>query len=170
MKKIVILSSVIMAAAALFVFAAEKKKTDENAQSPSTTAEHKVVTPADMQWGDGPAALPPGAKMVVLSGDPKQPGPFTTRVQFPAGFKIMPHTHPTAEHVTVISGKLNLGMGEKFDQSASRELSPGSFGMMPPGMVHFAWVSEPTVVQIHGIGPFEVKYVNPADDPRNAKK
>jgi quercetin dioxygenase-like cupin family protein len=168
MKKIVLLFSVIVTAAA-YVIAAEEKKIGEQS-TPAAATEHKLVTPTEMQWGDGPAGLPRGAKMVALAGSPKEPGPFTVRFQFPANYKVPPHTHPTAEHVTVISGKLNLGVGEKLDQSASRELAPGSFGVMPAGMTHFAWTSEPTVVQIHGSGPFEIKYVNPADDPRNKGK
>ena len=165
MKKIVVLLTLV-AAISTWLIAAEKTKSDKSAAK----AEHKLVAPADIQWGDGPPGLPPGAKLAVLSGDPKQPGAFTMRLQFPADYKVPPHTHPSDEHVTVISGKLNLGMGEKLDQSASKELAPGSFGVMPAGMTHFAWTSEPTVVQVHGTGPFKVNYVNPADDPRNTAK
>jgi quercetin dioxygenase-like cupin family protein len=171
MKKIVLLFSVLVTAAA-FTIAAEKKESskDKKASDATVTAEHKVVAPAEMQWVDAPPGVPPGAKMVVLDGDPGKRGQFTVRFQFPADYKILPHTHPTDEHITVISGKLNLGMGDKFDQSTSREMPANSFGVMPAGMVHFAWAGEPTVIQIHGTGPFKIRYVNPADDPRNAKK
>jgi quercetin dioxygenase-like cupin family protein len=104
--------------------------------------------------------------MAVLDGDPTKPGLFTVRLQSPAGYKIPPHTHPTAEHVTVISGTMHLGMGEKFDESAGHELPPGGFAVMPKKMAHFAWSTEDTVIQIHGMGPFQINYVNPADDPR----
>ena len=49
-------------------------------------------------------------------------------------------------------------------------MTPGSFAVMPAGMKHFAWSSGETVVEIQSEGPFVIKYVNPADDPRNAKK
>jgi quercetin dioxygenase-like cupin family protein len=169
MKKIVVLFTLV-AAISTWLIAAEKKEGEKSTAKPATTSEHKFVMAADMQWVDAPPSVPPGAKLAVLDGDPKQPGQFTARFQFPANYKIMPHTHPSDEHVTVISGKLNLGMGEKFDQSVSREMPANSFAVMPAGMVHFAWAGEPTVIQIHGTGPFEIKYVNPADDPRNAKK
>lgn len=166
MKKIVVLFTLVAAISTWLI----AKETDKSTAKPAATSEQKVVLAADMQWVDAPPGVPPGAKMVVLDGDPGKRGQFTVRFQFPANYKIMPHTHPTAEHITVISGKLNLGMGEKFDQSVSREMPADSFGVMPAGMVHFAWAGEPTIIQIHGTGPFKIKYVNPADDPRNAKK
>lgn len=97
-------------------------------------------------------------------------GPFTVRMQAPAGYKIPPHTHPTAENLTVISGTFNIGTGDKFDEAAGKALETGGFVVLPAGMKHYAWSTTETVLQIHGKGPFEIKYVNPADDPRNAKK
>jgi hypothetical protein len=84
----------------------------------------------------------------------------------PAGYKISPHWHGKVEHVTVISGKFNLGMGEKFDDSEGNAMPAGTFGFLPPQMKHFAWASEATVIQLHGEGPWEINYVNPSDDPR----
>jgi len=88
----------------------------------------------------------------------------------PAGYKIPPHTHPSAELITPISGSLHLGTGEKFDESRSQAMPPGSFMVMAAGMKHYAWATEETVVQVHGEGPFQIVYVNPSDDPQNAKK
>ena len=145
----------------------EKPKTKE---SGAATSEHVMFAAADLKWADGPPALPAGAKVAVLSGDPGKAGPFTVRLQFPTGYKVPPHTHPTAENVTVVSGTLALGMGAKFDEAATHELTAGGFASMPAGMQHFAWCKSECVVQVHGAGPFEVKYVNPADDPRQVRK
>jgi quercetin dioxygenase-like cupin family protein len=108
--------------------------------------------------------------MAVLAGDPTKKGPFTVRMQAPAGYKIPPHTHPTAENLTVISGTFNIGTGDRVDEAAGKALEAGGFVVLPAGMKHYAWSTTETVLQIHGKGPFEIKYVNPADDPRNAKK
>ena len=173
MKKSIVLFSVIVAVASLVIAAEEKESAKAKGSSKAAataTTEHKIVAPAELVWGDAPPALPPGGKMAVLDGDPNKKGSFTVRLQAPAGYKIPPHTHPTAEHVTVISGTMNLGMGEKFDEAAGHAMSPGSFAVLPAGMKHFAWSTAESIVQIHAEGPFEVKYVNPADDPRNAKK
>jgi hypothetical protein len=35
-------------------------------------------------------------------------------------------------------------------------------------MVHYAWADDNTIVQAHGIGPFVINYVDPADDPGKA--
>jgi quercetin dioxygenase-like cupin family protein len=157
-----------------FLLAAEKKESSKESSRADSkvaaTVEHKIVTPSEMNWGDAPPGLPPGAKMAVLDGDPTKKGSFTVRLQAPAGYKVPPHTHPSAEKITVISGTLNLGMGDKFDEAAGRELGAGSFAVMPAGMKHFAWTTGETILQIHSNGPFEIKYVNPTDDPRNTKK
>ena len=126
--------------------------------------------PAEVKWKDGPGSLSAGAKFAVLEGDPTKEGPFVMRLWFPDGFQILPHWHPKVERVTVVSGTLNLGMGERFDKSATRELPAGTFGFWPAGMRHFAWAKGETVLQLHGTGPWVITYVNPADDPRNAKK
>jgi quercetin dioxygenase-like cupin family protein len=162
MKKIIILGSAIVAAAA-FVFAAEQ-------QSTSTATEHRVLNPADLKWGDAPPGLPPGGKMALLNGDPSQAGAFTVRLKAPAGYKVMPHTHPTAERLTVISGIFKIGMGEKFDEGSMQQMTPGSYMVLPPGMAHYAKGAKESVVQIDGEGPFQINYVDPSDDPRNVKK
>jgi quercetin dioxygenase-like cupin family protein len=132
-------------------------------------ADHAIHTLAQIKWVDGPASLPAGAKLAVLEGDPAKEGFFTMRIRMPDGYKIPPHTHPKVEHVTVISGTFNFGMGEKFDQGAAKEMPAGTFGFWPAGMKHFAWARGETVVQLHGIGPWTIEYLNPADDPRKNK-
>ncbi len=139
-------------------------------QAKMAAGEHKLIDPAKIEWGDGPPGLPQGAKLAVLWGDPAQKGVFTLRLNFPAGYRIMPHTHSSAEIVTVISGTLNMGTGPKFDESAGHKMPAGTLMAMPAGTQHFAWASEETVIQVHGEGPFKIVYVNPEDDPRNAKK
>ena len=129
-----------------------------------------LFTPTDVQWREGPASLQKGAKMAVLEGDPTQEGLFTMRLWLPDGFVVAPHWHTQIEHVTVISGVLNFGMGEKFDRAATREMPAGSFGYWPIGMRHFAWTKGETVLQLHGRRPWTITYVNPADDPRSRGK
>jgi quercetin dioxygenase-like cupin family protein len=123
-----------------------------------------------IEWKPGPAAIPAGAKMAVLEGDPTKEGPFVVRFQFPAGYHIAPHTHPKTERVTVISGTMLLAMGDNLDRSAAKSLNAGTYGFWPAGMKHTAWFDGETIIQLHGIGPWQINYVNPADDPRNAKK
>jgi hypothetical protein len=129
-----------------------------------------IHRPDALAWQDAPASLPAGAKIALLEGDPARPGPFVFRVKFPDGYRVMPHTHPKPERVTVISGTLYFGMGEKFDKSKGREMPAGTFGTWPAGMKHFGWVKGETVLQLHGEGPWTINYLNPADDPRKAKK
>jgi quercetin dioxygenase-like cupin family protein len=127
-------------------------------------------SPANIEWKPGPASLPAGAKMAVLEGDPTKEGPFVMRLQAPAGYHIAPHTHPKTERVTVISGTMLLAMGDNLDRSAAKTLNAGTYGFWPAGMKHTAWFDGATIIQLHGIGPWQINYVNPADDPRNAKK
>jgi quercetin dioxygenase-like cupin family protein len=104
--------------------------------------------------------------MAVLAGDPAKPGElFTIRAKLPDGYSVPPHTHPTEEQLTVIRGTMLLGMGSTFDATKLRELPAGSFARLPTGQPHFNRYKGETIIQLHGIGPYDVIYVNPADDP-----
>jgi quercetin dioxygenase-like cupin family protein len=128
-----------------------------------------MVSPDQVTWSPAPPVLPAGAKVAVLEGDPSQDAPFTMRVSFPDGYRIPPHSHPAAERVTVIEGTFRLGMGDKFDASALHSMPAGSYVSMQPGTHHFAQAKGKTVVQINGVGPWKLTYVNPEDDPSKSK-
>jgi quercetin dioxygenase-like cupin family protein len=138
--------------------------------SHSSAANHAIHRPDEIEWKTAPPSLPPGAKIAVLEGDPAKEGLFTMRALLPDGYSIPPHTHPGVEHVTVITGTLNIGMGEKFDKSMTQPMPAGTFGYWPAGMKHFAWAKGETILQVHGMGPWGIQYVNPSDDPRNQKE
>jgi quercetin dioxygenase-like cupin family protein len=118
-----------------------------------------------LKWGPAPAIFPAGAQMAVLQGDPSGTGLFTIRLKLPNGYKFPPHTHPTDEHVTVISGTFRVGMGKVFDASKMMELKAGGFVTAPAQGAHFAMAEGATIVQVHALGPFAMTYVNPADTP-----
>jgi hypothetical protein len=127
-----------------------------------------VVVPADkVQWGPAPPFLPAGAQIAVLEGNPSEKGPVTLRLRFPANYEIPAHWHSMTERVTVVSGLFNVGMGDKLDRRTSQALEPGGFALLPAKMNHFAWTREPTVVQVNLEGPFDIFYVNPADNPQS---
>lgn len=128
------------------------------------------INPADIKWGDAPPSLPKGAKLAVLSGDPGKEGPFVIRLKAPAGYKIPPHWHTQAENLTVISGTLYLGMGDKMDTAQAHALKAGGYHYLPAKAHHYAFSKAPTVVQVHGQGPFDINYINPDDDPQRAAK
>jgi uncharacterized RmlC-like cupin family protein len=127
--------------------------------------QHVVMNAKSLKWMDGPDGLPKGAKMTVLAGDPGAATIFTVRLQVPAGYKVMPHFHPTDENITVISGDFGIGSGDKFETKGPT-LAAGDFTSMPAQMHHFAWTKKGAVIQIHGMGPFQITYINPSDDPR----
>lgn len=131
-------------------------------------AEHPMQTLESAKWGDAPPLVPPGAKIVVLDGNPGGDGtPYAVWLKFPARYRIPPHSHPKAEHVTVLKGTLFLGMGEKFDANAGKPLPPGGFTTMPTGMNHFAYTTNEVIILLHGLAPIDFTYVNPDDDPRH---
>jgi len=127
--------------------------------------QHVMSTPKDLKWGDPPPVFAKGATFALISGDPGKDGLYVVRLKMPAGYKIMPHWHPTDEHVTVLSGTFDVGMGEKFDKDTMHDLPAGGYVLLPAEMRHFAMAKTACVVQVHGMGPFQLTYVNPADDP-----
>jgi quercetin dioxygenase-like cupin family protein len=129
--------------------------------------QHQILSADSLQWQPGPL---PGSKMEVLYGDPGVEGPFTIRIRAESALKIPPHWHPGDEHVTVLSGTFNLGLGETFDESKLTALHSGDYASMPAKERHFGSAEAGTVMQIDGMGPFKIMYVNPADDPAMKEK
>jgi len=129
-------------------------------------AHHTVVAGDAITWGPAPPSLPKGAQAAILHGNPAQEGPFVLRLKFPDGFTVPPHRHSKDEFVTVISGKFAVHAGDKVDRAAAKPLPPASFVHLPAGMAHYALADGEAVVQVNGVGPFDVKYVDPKDDPR----
>jgi quercetin dioxygenase-like cupin family protein len=167
MKTSFIAVIMVLGIAALVVASGEKGSTD---QTQTAVTQHHPVNPSDLKWGDMPPGLPAGGKMAVLNGDPGGAGTFTVRLNAPAGYTVPPHTHPTAERLTVLSGSFRVGMGDKMNESSMHELGPGGYVVLPSGMAHFAKAGADSIVQIDSEGPFQINYVNPNDDPRNTKK
>jgi anti-sigma factor ChrR (cupin superfamily) len=129
---------------------------------------HTITTPEDLKWQDV-ASLPPGAKLAVIEGRMDRAGPITARLKLPANYRIPPHRHPGLERVTVLSGTVNIGMGEKFDAGATTPMKPGTVLLMSPDMPHFVWTKEETIFQLNVEGPWGVADVDPADDPRKKR-
>ena len=119
-------------------------------------AESAAITqPEAMVWAPA-EGLPPGAKVAVLYGDPSKAGPFALRFDFPAGYEVPTHSHPTDEFITVISGKMRMAFGEKADAGAAQSLAPASFMSLPAGAWHHLWVDDESIVELHSTGPFGV--------------
>src|SRR5262245_53528230 len=105
-----------------------------SAAPPQMGNDHHTVLADDIKWVDGPDSLPKGSQMAVLDGDPSKNGPFVLRAKMPNGFRIMPHTHPTDERVTVLRGTLHMGMGAKFDEKSTKAMPAGAYGRMGAGV------------------------------------
>ena len=127
---------------------------------------HTAVAGDALKWGPAPPSLPPGAQAATLLGSPAKDGPFVFRIKFPAGYIVPPHRHSKDEAVTVISGRFVISAGEKVDKTALKGMPAGSFFHMMAGTAHYAFAEAESVVQGHGMGPFDVIYVDPKDDPR----
>jgi hypothetical protein len=123
-----------------------------------------MVKPDELKWSALPS-LPCGAQAAVIEGPMNEAKPFTVRIKFPANCKVMPHYHPGVEHVTVISGAFGMGSGDTHDPAKGMTLPVGAVSVMQPNVHHYGWTTAETIVQIHGVGPWGITYVNPADDP-----
>jgi uncharacterized RmlC-like cupin family protein len=145
---------------------ASKPAAAKRASKPAAAARKNAFTPDQIQYGPAPAFLPPGAALAVLEGNPMgATGDYTVRLKMPDGYKLAPHWHPTRENVTVISGTLKVGMGDKFDESKMMTFPANSFAYLDPSMHHYAMGSGETVLQIHGRAPLKINYIDPNDDP-----
>jgi hypothetical protein len=129
------------------------------------SAAQAKAKPADLKWGPAPDALPSGAEMAVVSGDPGKPGMFVVQLKMPADYAVPAHWHPTNETVKVLSGKLHYGMTDKLMVKA-KTLTVGHAVTMKAKMHHWVHAPAPATVQVSGMGPFQITYVDPKDDPR----
>ena len=155
---------------ALAVLAVPTALTAQTRAAPAPTSQVIVANAATLAWAPGPPSLPSGAEFVLLEGNPAEAVPLTFRLRFPANYRIPPHFHSVIEHVTVLSGTLNVGMGEQATYTGGTALNAGSFAAMPAKMVHSAWAGpEGVTFQLHSVGPWSITYVNSADDPRTRK-
>ena len=129
---------------------------------------HGAGPAPEVKWGPAPPFFSAGARFAVMQGDPSASGEYTVRLEFPAGYVIKPHFHPTDENVTVLSGSFLVGMGDSVDAAQGMVLGAGGFITAPAQAHHFAEARRKTVVQVHGMGPFAITYVREGDDPRSA--
>ena len=130
---------------------------------------HSMVSPTELKWTAVPS-MPPGATVAILEGPMNEAAPFTARLKFPANYRIPAHIHPAIEHVSVLSGTLYMGVGNALDVSKGMAVPAGGFAVMQARTPHYAYTAgEPVEIQLHGVGPWGITYLNPADDPRNGK-
>jgi quercetin dioxygenase-like cupin family protein len=101
-----------------------------------------------------------GRERAQLFGDSSQGSTWIDRVKIPSGARVLAHTHPQNELVTVIEGTWYLGEGAKFDSAKLKGYPAGSFIVIPAGIPHFVAAKEGTVVvQLNGIGKFQTNYL-----------
>lgn len=133
-----------------------------------------MLTPLEAKWKPALSMLPTGAEMSVLEGDPEKPAPFTIRLKLPANYTIPTHWHPYDEHITVISGQLNIGLGDRLDLTKGKAHIAGSYARIPAKMHLFIWTAQETIIQLHGIGPWGLVYVDkntaPISDETNKEE
>jgi quercetin dioxygenase-like cupin family protein len=150
--------SVCVVASVLAVFAAASYSQEKK----SSDAAHKVVRSGDLKW----IGIMKGCELATVSGDFNAEGsPFVLRIRCADGIKVPAHWHPTDENVTVVKGTFLVGLGETFDESKLQTMNAGNFVTMPKEMRHFALCKGETIVQVHGMGPFKVNWVNPSEVP-----
>jgi quercetin dioxygenase-like cupin family protein len=162
-----ILSFAIVLALPLMLQASQHSPQDVATTAQAAPAQaaspHVVLQGADVKWGDPPPAFEKGAQAAVLSGDPGKAGLFVIRLKVPAGYRIANHWHPTDEHVTVLDGDFTIQMD---DAAQTQTLSRDAYLQLPAHMHHAVSTKGGMTVQISAMGPFELTYVDPKDDPR----
>ena len=141
---------------------------DKTRPASHATSQHAMADADQVKWGPGPAGLPAGAQAAVLWGDPGKAGPFVLRLKAPPGYRVGRHWHPSDELVTVVEGDFRLDMGSG-GEAHSHDFSAGGYALLPGKMQHAASSRGGGVVQVTGMGPFEIHYVDPKDDPRTGK-
>ena len=117
------------------------------------------ITPEQVRWFT-PPYYKDGRQRAQLFGDSSQDGAWVDRVKIPAGGRVLAHTHPHAELVTVIEGTWYVGEGERFDPAKLKGYPAGSFVIINAGVPHFLAAKEGgVIVQVSGTGKFGTDYL-----------
>ena len=104
---------------------------------------------------------PMSGDVEILHGDPEKAGePFVMRIRELPGSIVPLHSHPVDEYITVVSGTWYFAVGEKWDRAALKEIRAGGFAFAPKGTTMFGYSPDGAVVQVHGIGPFHIHWLN----------
>ncbi|MFT8655289.1 MAG: cupin domain-containing protein [Acetobacter papayae] len=129
----------------------------------------KIIADAGaVVWQPAPAIFPSGIKIAYLYGDLAKHEPFTLRVMMPPHSFIPLHTHNLDEMLTVISGGLDHYTGTSMKNATTHHMASGGFVHLPVNMAHALKAGDhPVILQVSGVGPFEMTYLNPRDDPRH---
>lgn len=145
----------LVAVAALLALSTDRARSQEGSMAMSD------VAAADLEWGDIEVpGFAPGMKIAAIHGDPSvDDEPYTLRLAFPDGYMFPPHWHPRAENVTVLEGTFLLSMGEAFDESELVSYGPGDYLFIEAENPHFGGAEGRTVIQLHGVGPFDIMVV-----------
>lgn len=118
-----------------------------------------AFTPAQVQWFT-PSYYTDGRQRAQLLGDSSQGGAWVDRVKIPPGKRVLAHTHPEDELITVIEGTWYMGEGTRFSDTSLKGYPAGSFVVIPAGRPHFVATKDDTViVQMNGNGKFHTDYV-----------
>jgi hypothetical protein len=133
----------------------------------ATPAQSQFVgnNPGNAPWKAGPAALPKGAKMILVSGNPAKKGPYTIQIRYPAGYRIGPHRYPSEVRFKILNGGLTYGLGTDT-RSGIRSLTKGASGKVPANTYYYASTSLGATLEFTGTGPISVEYARAKDDPR----
>ena len=122
----------------------------------------KAVKADEIVWQDDTTSK--GVQYANLLGDPSKAELIVTRVKLPPNFKIPLHTHSWSEVITGLSGALG---NADSDTDKGEVLKAGSVLAMPANHPHRIWsTDQETIFQFSYTGPFDMTFVNPADDPR----
>lgn len=117
------------------------------------------LTPEQVRWF-APPYYNDGRQRAQLFGDSSKGGAWVDRVKIPSGKRVLAHTHPQDELVTVIDGTWYLGEGERFDSAKLKGFPAGSFIVIPAGVPHFVAAKEGSViVQLSGTDVFRTDYL-----------
>jgi quercetin dioxygenase-like cupin family protein len=134
------------------------------AHEATTATALNELNEVQLKWTDSPAY--PGARVALLSGAPYA-GPYVIRTKRPPGHVIEPHQHESDEYLTVMSGVVHLGVGDRLDRANSKAVRSGGFLFIPAHTRHYSWAEGDVVEELHWSGPAAPVYVKRSNTPQS---
>lgn len=149
----------------LLVGLASYAQNDSAAASPQRQVRApKVIAAEEMSWGAYRQAVPEGANVALLYGNPDavNGGPFVMRVKVKDGAAAGPQWHTSDMHITVLQGSLTFAEGATYEGQNAQHLGPGGYLLVPRGVRYSLRAKGEVLYQIQANGPLKTYIVKTA--------
>ena len=132
-------------------------------------AETQITLPGQIKWKKWQGLSTDIGETATLFGDKDAAGPYLVLMKWNPGYMSAPHVYRTDRLSMVLSGTWWVNSGADFDPDNTVPVPAGSFVHRVAHTPHYDGVKtgerEPAVIALFGIGPTDIRMIDPSQPP-----